>query len=157
MKALQYVTAVMVSGMVAACSDGMTMSPMAPTGMNMMGTQTVFPTNGEAIFRTGRNLQGIILQDLARSQMPMPHSCSSCHGFDGAGSMMGGMMGSAVPSIRFRDLVDPRLRRVPYTEEALMRFLDDEVKPDGTAANTGVAWRVSARDKADLIAFLKTL
>lgn len=157
MKALQYVTAVIVGGMAAACSDGMTMSPMGPTGMTMMGAQTVFPTNGETIFRTGRNQHGEIMQDLARSQMPMPHSCASCHGSDGVGSMMGGMMGSAAPSIRFHDLVDPRLRRIPYTEETLMRFLDDEVKPDGGKANTGVAWRMSTQDKTDLIAFLKTL
>jgi hypothetical protein len=40
--------------------------------MSMMGSQAVFPTNGETIFRTGRNQQGVIMQDLARSQMPMP-------------------------------------------------------------------------------------
>ena len=143
------------AGTALGCVDGM-MSPLAPTGMDM-GSPAVFATNGETIFRTGRNLEGVIVQDVARSQMPMPHSCASCHGSAGTGSMMGAMMGSRIPSIRFRDLADPRLHRMPYTEELLTRFLDDEVKPDGSVANTGVAWRMSARDKADLITFLKTL
>lgn len=156
MRRLQFALTLAFAATAVGCSDGM-MSPTAPAAMTMMGSQAVFPTNGETIFRTGRNQPGVVLQDLARSQMPMPHSCASCHGSDGAGSAMGGMMRSSVPSIRFRDLADPRLHRVPYTEELLMRFLDDEVKPDGTVANTGVAWRMSAQDKADLIAFLKTL
>lgn len=156
MKPFGFAVALAFGGTALGCSDGM-MSPMRPTGMDMMGSRAVFPTNGETIFRTGRNQQGVILQDLARSQMPMPHSCASCHGSDGTGSMMGGMMGGRIPAIRFRDLSDPRLHPVPYTEETLMRFLDDEVKPDGTVANTGVAWRMSAQDKTDLIAFLKTL
>lgn len=157
MTRVRFAVALVFGSTAVACGDGMMSSPTAPAAMSMMGAQAVFPTNGETIFRTGRNLQGVTLQDLARSEMPMPHSCASCHGSDGTGSMMGSMMGSRVPSIRFRDLSDPRQHPVPYTEESLTRFLDDEVKPDGTVANTGVAWRLSAQDKADLIAFLKTL
>lgn len=67
------------------------------------------------------------------------------------------MMGLTTPSIRFRDLSDPGKHEVPYTDELMKRFLDHELKSDGTPANTGVAWNMSEADKDDLIAFLKTL
>ena len=128
--------------------------PISPT--SMMETRVVFPANGETIFRTGRNQEGIVMQDLAKSDMPMAHSCVSCHGPSGEG-MPTSMMGRSAPSITFRDLSDPRQHRVPYTEALLKRFLDTELKSDGTAARTGVAWKMSEADKDDLIAFLKTL
>ena len=110
-----------------------------------------FATNGEAIFRTGRDKDGVVVQDLAKSEMNMMvHSCEMCHGADG-----GGMMHT--PSIRFRDLADPNQHAVPYTDDLVKRFLDEELKSDGTPARTGVAWKMSDRDKTDLIAFMKTL
>lgn len=143
-------SAVMV---IAAChGDGM--MPMSPTGM--MDSGAVFASNGETIFRTGRNQAGIVMQDLSRSEMPMAHACVSCHGPNGEGMSML-MMGRSPPSIRFRDLSDPAQHRVPYTETLLKRFLDQETKSDGTPARTGVAWKMSEQDEDDLIAFLKTL
>ena len=120
MKRLEFVVTLAFAGTALACGDGM-MSPLAPSGTDM-AAPAVFDTNGETIFRTGRNLQAVIVQDVARSQMPMPHSCVSCHGSAGTGSMMGGMMGSRIPSIRFRDLADPRLHPRPYTEERSCGF-----------------------------------
>ena len=96
------------------------------------------------------------MQDLSRSGMAMAHSCVSCHGSNGEGMPMS-MMGRTASSIRFRDLSDPAQHRIPYTEALLKRFLDHEIKSDGTAARTGVAWDMSEEDKDDLIAFLKTL
>jgi len=61
------------------------------------------------------------------------------------------------PSIRFQDLSDPTQYAVPYTEDLLKRFLDQEIKSDGTHANTGVAWKMSVQDEDDLIIFLKIL
>ena len=124
-----------------------------------------YATNGETIFRTGKNKQGQIMQNIAKSQMKMPHSCQSCHGADGKGMMGGGMMNGgmmcggmpAAPSIRYIDLSNPQLHAIPYNDALIIRFLDHELKSDSTAAQTGVAWKMSMQDKLDLIAFLKTL
>lgn len=139
--------------LMAGC-HGEGMMSMSPTGM--MDTRAVFATNGETIVRTGRNQDGLVMQDLSRSAMPMAHACVSCHGPNGDGMSMS-IMGRSAPSIRFRDLIDAAQHPVPYTEELLKRFLDHEIKSDGTAARTGVAWKMSEQDKNNLIAFLKTL
>ena len=126
---------------------------MGGDSMSCMGSTDPkqFATNGEAIFRTGRNKDEVVVQDLGKSAMNMMvHSCEMCHGADGAGM-------THTPSIRFRDLADPNERAIPYTDDLLKRFLDEELKSDGTRARTGVAWSMSDRDKTDLIAFLKTL
>ena len=73
------------------------------------------------------------------------------------GGMMGNMMMPPAPSIKFQDLSDSTKHRPPYTEELIKRFLDHELKSNGSVANTGVAWKMSEGDKADLIAFLKQL
>ncbi len=67
------------------------------------------------------------------------------------------MMMRTVPSIRFKDLSDPAKHSVPYNEDLIKRFLDEELKSDGSVAVTGVAWKMSEKDKDDLIDFLKTL
>lgn len=60
-------------------------------------------------------------------------------------------------SIKYKDLSDPSLRETPYTDSLVIRFLDHELKSDGTKAKTGVAWRMGNKDKQDLLSFLKTL
>ena len=142
-----------LASFMAGCSPHGSM--MDDNGM-MKNDNRVYPTNGETIFRTGKNQEGVVIQDLARSQMSMMgHGCVNCHGSDGGGGMR--MMGRTVPSIKFKDLADPAKHQVPYTEALIKRFLDEELKSDGTPAQTGVAWRLSEQDKEDLIAFLKTL
>jgi len=122
----------------------------------MMTDSTAYSTNGETIFRTGRNKDGKIVQDLENSMMSMMvMGCANCHGSDGQGGMM--MMGRTVPSIRYSDLTDSAKHTVPYNDSLLLRFLDHELKSDGTEAQTGVVWKMSDKDKADLIEFLKTL
>ena len=133
-------------------SDGMMKNGMMD---DMMQDNKVYSTNGETIFRTGKNKDGVIIQDIEKSQMKMPHACVSCHGNDGKGGMM--MMMRTVPSIKFKDLSDPSKYTVPYTEELVKQFLDKELKSDSTIARTGVAWKMSESDKNDLISFLKTL
>jgi cytochrome c553 len=109
-----------------------------------------FDSNGETIFRTGKNLKGEGLQDLAASDMKMLHSCVSCHGSNGTGTKDN-------PSITFADLSNSALHAIPYNDSLLIRFLDHELKSNGAVANTGVVWRMSSAEKRDLIAFLKTL
>lgn len=107
-------------------------------------------SNGEYIFRTGKNKEGKVLMDLSRSQRP-PSACQDCHG------RSGGNILNRDESIKYKDLTNPKLHKIPYTDALLERFLDEELKSDGSVANTGVVWSLSASEKADLIAFLKTL
>lgn len=50
----------------------------------------IYSTNGETIFRTGKNNQGIVLQDVASSEMKKVHGCANCHGDNGKGKYRGG-------------------------------------------------------------------
>jgi hypothetical protein len=47
--------------------------------------------------------------------------------------------------------------KIPYTDELFFRFLDNETKSDGKTAETGVVWKMTEKDKIDLLAYLKTL
>ena len=90
------------------------------------------------------------MMNFARSSRPLS-GCQDCHG------RRGGNLLNRDESIKYKDLSNPKLHRVPYTEVLLERFLDEETKSDGSAANTGIVWEMGASDKADLIAYLKTL
>jgi mono/diheme cytochrome c family protein len=112
--------------------------------------------NGKSIFKYGKNIQGEYLQDLNNSEMSgMYHSCTQCHGDDGSGKPW--RKRGPTGSIKFKDLSDVNLHAVPYTSELLVRFIDKELKSDGSKAHTGVAWKMSEKDKTDLIEYLKTL
>jgi cytochrome c553 len=115
-------------------------------------TPELYLTNGETIFRTGKNLAGEKLQNIAASKMKMLHGCDNCHGNNGKGKS-----NHKTGSISFNDLSNSALHHIPYTDKLLIRFLDHELKSDSTIANTGVIWKMSDADKRDLIAFLKTL
>ncbi|MEQ1732226.1 MAG: c-type cytochrome [Bacteroidia bacterium] len=121
--------------------------------VSLFGCKKKYSSNGETIFRTGKNLLGTTLQDLDKSDKKMAHSCVSCHGSNGSGK---GMM-SGTGSIKYSDLINPKLHNVPYTDKLLIRFIDHELKSDSTIANTGVVWRMSTQDKIDLINYLKEL
>ena len=110
-----------------------------------------YDSNGETIFRTGKNLKGEMMQDRNSSQRNAIYSCQDCHG------RTGGNIINKDESIKYKDLIDPALRIVPYNDELIKRFLDEELKSDGTKANTGIVWKMSDKDKTDLIEFLKTL
>lgn len=112
--------------------------------------------NGESIFKTGKNLAGEIMQDMEKSEMSgMLHSCAHCHGESAEGKPKRKM--GPTGSIKFKDLSDDGLYSIPYTDELFFRFLDTELKSDGKTAETGVVWKMSAKDKNDLLAYLKTL
>lgn len=116
-----------------------------------------YETNGETIFRTGKNLQGEVLQDLAKSEMSgMVHGCANCHGDNGKGKFRGGG-DRQTGSIAYDDLTNSALHTPIYTDSLIKRFIDSETKSNGTHANTGVVYVMSEKDKTDLIAFLKTL
>lgn len=106
-----------------------------------------FATNGETIYRTGRNLKGEQLLDRAASSLTFVNACATCHG------KHGDRINKA--SVRFRDLSDPAQFAVPYTDTLFYRFLDEDLKSNGRKANIGVIWKMSAEDKADLLEYLK--
>jgi hypothetical protein len=114
-------------------------------------------SNGKTIFSTGKNNQGVVLQDLQKSEMNgMVHGCANCHGEDGKGKFRGGG-DRQTGSIAYKDLTNSALHSPAYTDALIERFLDSETKSDGTHANTGVVYVMGATDKTDLISYLKTL
>jgi hypothetical protein len=111
--------------------------------------QKRYSTNGETIYKTGKNFQGEKMINRKASGIPLVNNCRTCHGKNG--DAMRGV------SIRFKDLSNPELHQVPYTDLLFYRFLDDDLKSDGTKANIGVIWKMNASDKKDLLDYLKSL
>lgn len=112
-------------------------------------TQEIYPTNGETIYRTGKNLDGQRLLDKDRSQIKFIKSCQGCHGSNGNRTPDCG--------IKWSHLTDANALEVPYNDSLFFRFLDEDIKSNGNAAQTGVHWDMSMQDKQDLLDFLKTL
>jgi hypothetical protein len=108
-------------------------------------------TNGETIFRTGKNLDGKVMMDINASEKKIQASCQDCHGINGGNIL------NRKGSIKYKDLVDPSLPDQPYNDSLIMRFIDLRIKSDGSAANTGIMWKMGKQDKQDLLSFLKTL
>jgi cytochrome c553 len=108
-----------------------------------------FPTNGETIYKTGRNLQGEKLLDKTASRIKIARSCKTCHGKNGDA------MGSV--SVKFKYLASTDNFSAPYTDSLFFRFLDHDLKSNGKKANIGVVWKMNDKDKKDLLDYLKTL
>lgn len=109
----------------------------------------LYPTNGETIYKTGRNKQGEKMLDEQGSRFKIIKSCKTCHGKNGDGM-------SRV-SIKWSYLSDPQHLSVPYSDSLFFRFLDQDLKSDGNKANIGVRFKMKDQDKKDLLAYLKTL
>ncbi|MES2560394.1 MAG: c-type cytochrome [Bacteroidota bacterium] len=109
----------------------------------------LYPTNGESIYSSGRNLSGKVLLDKRNSQITLFKSCSGCHG----------PSGSRIRNcnIQWSYLTDSSKISVPYTRELFYRFMDKDIKSDGTNAKTGVHWQMTVQDKSDLLEYLRTL
>jgi len=112
-------------------------------------SKRTFSTNGETIYRTGKNQNGEMLFDKNASNIKFANSCVTCHGKNG--DRMSNV------SVRFSYLADPQNYTVPYNDTLFFRFIDHDLKSDGTKANIGVTWKMNDRDKKDLLAYLKTL
>ncbi|MES2513752.1 MAG: hypothetical protein V4580_06380 [Bacteroidota bacterium] len=113
------------------------------------GNKKLYSANGEAIYKTGKNLKGELLLDKNASTIRFIKSCTACHGKNG--TRMKGV------SIKFIDLSNADILSVPYTDSLFFRFIDHDLKSDGTKANMGVIWRMSNADKNDLLDYLKSL
>lgn len=109
----------------------------------------VYPGNGETIYKTGRNLQGKKMLDRQASRIKFINSCKTCHGKHG--NAMENL------SIQYSSLTNPANFKVPYTDSLIFRFLDHDLRSDGTKTDIGVIWNMSDKDKQDLVDYLKTL
>jgi len=109
----------------------------------------IYSTNGETIYRTGKNLQGEKLLDKTASRIKIANSCQTCHGKHGDAMK--------TVSIKFSYLSDSANFSTAYTESLFFRFLDHDLKSNGTIANIGVIWKMNEQDKKDLFNYLKTL
>jgi len=112
-------------------------------------SKQIYSTNGEAIYTTGKNLNGEKLLDKTASRIKIVHSCKTCHGKNGDAMNK--------VSIKFSYLSNPDNFSTPYTESLFFRFIDHDLKSNGTKANIGVIWRMNEQDKKDLLEYLKTL
>ncbi|WP_281638405.1 c-type cytochrome [Flavobacterium marginilacus] len=109
----------------------------------------IFSTNGETIYKTGKNLKGEKMLDKKASRITIVNSCKTCHGKNGDAMQK--------VSIKFSYLSNRNNFTIPYTDSLLYRFLDNDIKSDGTKANIGVIWKMNDQDKKDLLEYLKTL
>lgn len=112
-------------------------------------SKQIFLSNGEAIYQTGKNLQGEQILDKNASRIKIATNCKVCHGKNG--DRMNGV------SIRFSYLSNPNNYPIPYTDSLFFRFLDHDLKSNGQKANIGVIWKMNDQDKKDLLGYLKTL
>lgn len=112
-------------------------------------SKQVFFTNGETIYKTGKNLNGEKLLDRANSRIKIVNNCKNCHGNNGD------RMNSV--SVKFSYLSNPSNFSIPYTDSLFFRFLDHDLKSDGSKADIGVIWKMNDQDKKDLLNYLKTL
>jgi hypothetical protein len=108
-------------------------------------------SNGETIFRTGKNIRGEIVVFKMRGDLKLVTSCQDCHG------RSGGNMINRKESIKFSDLSNPKLHAVPYNDSLIKRFLATKIKSDGIRADGAADTDMSDQDKNDLIQFLKML
>ena len=102
-------------------------------------SKTIYTTNGETIYKTGKNLNREKLLDRIASRIKIVNSCQNCHG------KKGDRMESTL--IKFSNLNNPAIFAVPYNDTLFHRFLDHDLKSDWTKANIGVIWKMSARIK----------
>lgn len=109
----------------------------------------IYSTNGETIYRTGKNNNGEPLLNKHASQIKAFKSCQGCHGKNGNRT--------SDCKINYKALTDSNLHTIPYNDYLIFRFLDEDLKSDGSIAKTGVKWNISDKDKKDLVEFLKTL
>jgi hypothetical protein len=112
-------------------------------------SKQIFLTNGETIYKTGKNKSGKKLLDKGNSRIKIVNSCKTCHG------KSGDKMNSI--SIKFSYLSNSKNFSVPYNDSLFYRFLDHDIKSDGRKANIGVIWKMNDNDKKDLLDYLKTL
>lgn len=111
--------------------------------------RSVYSSDGESIYKSGKTLAGKNLFDRQKSRIMLFKSCQGCHGPSGKRV--------SDCNIQWSYLSDPAKIEVPYTKELFFRFIDEDLKSDGSKAQTGVHWQMSDDEKSALIDYLKSL
>jgi hypothetical protein len=112
-------------------------------------SKKIYESNGETIYKTGKNLLGKVMLNRPASKIKFVNNCKGCHGKNGDAMTR--------VSIKFNYLSNPANFTIPYNDSLFFRFLDHDLKSDGTKANIGVVWKMTNQDKKDLLEYLKTL
>jgi cytochrome c553 len=112
-------------------------------------TNKIYETNGETIYKTGRNIRGEKLINKTASRIKFVNNCQTCHG------KYGDRMNNV--SIKFSYLSNANNFEKPYNDSLFFRFIDYDIKSNGTKANIGIIWKMSDNDKKDLLKYLKSL
>ena len=120
------------------------------------------PVRGKRIYDRGLGRDPVQAELQGRAYPGELFPCVNCHGEDGRGRPEAGM----VPAdIRWRTLTAPvgrpylgRSRHAAYDEMRTAGAIRDGIDPSGSVLSSGMPrYRISARDMADLIAWLKVL
>jgi mono/diheme cytochrome c family protein len=107
--------------------------------------------NGEAIFLTGRDLQGTHITARPRPLMP---SCAACHHANGSGGLH--LPGGAISAdLRHRALVTTM--KPPYTLRLLERAISTGIDNTGQRLSPVMPrWQMSNRDLHDVAQYVLT-
>jgi mono/diheme cytochrome c family protein len=107
-------------------------------------------TNGQAIFRSGRDLSGHAIRATPPALRP---SCAACHGVNGAGGVHVG--GAVSADLRHAALVTHM--RHPYTLALLERAIAKGIDSDGQPLSRVMPrWQMSATDLHDVSEYVLT-
>ena len=148
-----------VGVLLAACTTG-------SGGMFGWGRDR-FTSNGERIYFTTASSSGDPInyeRGLSGGMMTRRLACANCHGEGGRGGRVTMMMETfEAPNITWPALTEERhgekeMEHPPYTEETVNRAITQGTDPAGKPLESLMPrWRMSERDLADLVAYLKTL
>ncbi len=134
-----------IAGLLAACSSH---EPQAA----IKSTSTIAYSalaNGQAIFRTGRDLDGL---QIRAQNTPLYGDCEACHRANGSGGMR--LPNGAVSAdLRYPALVAEQ--KHPYTAALLERAISTGIDNEGQRLNPVMPhWKLSARDLHDIALYV---
>lgn len=122
----------------------------SPSNHATVGTDTA-SANGEAIFRTGRDLQGVRITAQPPALMP---NCAACHHADGSGGLH--LANGAVSADLRHDALVTTMKP-PYTLPLLERAISKGIDNAGQPLNRVMPrWHMSARDLHDVSQYVLT-
>jgi len=161
---LNSVLALVVCGLLLACSQETQQSDAAPDPTAATDSITQYSGNGAQLFYTGRTSSGApvsVVAPSARGDGTPSLACADCHGADGRGLTLAVVGGTIrTPDITYDVLTTPQVHRSnrAYSDATLGLTLRTGIRVDGYTLNPQMPrWYLSPEDMADLIEHLKSL
>ena len=129
-----------------------------PSTSTATATVTGSLLNGQDIFLTAVDANGIHLTAQGFAMMTRAFACADCHGTDGHGGTVYMMMTQyEVPNITWASLTGPDYTPA-FTVDTLKRAITQGLDEKGKAlAPFMPRWSMSAQDLSDLVSYLQTL